>query len=363
MFPAWLMSAQPPLRPWLGMFWRIVVGVFITASIVILLNLPDEPAAWSVIACVVVIGFSAGASSVAAVNRLQGSIVGCLTGGIVQMLLADWLWLPIVAATAVGLSLIFCRLLRIGAGFRLGGALAGFFVFVPGSEEWATVGWRLLATAIGIGVGVGIMLLVPVRSDEKVRKGLASTLADCILIVQSALARWCGESDPAELAAARQRVKAGTASVATAISERAFERAGAWEADTYTVLVSDLNDAMVTALRIDRVSQFREQDQMYQFVREPFRAALDECNEVARLMVRVLETGEHDDRDKLLKDAEALAHVPLKIKNSIDEIRAEHKIDPATAEELQRLYGISLLIEHWADSVRQLADDLAASQK
>lgn len=363
MIPAWLMSSQPPLRAWLGLLTRIVVGVFITAAIVTLMNLPEEPAAWAVVAVVVVIGFTSGASSVAAINRLQGSIVGCLTGGISQMLLGGWLWLPITAAIAVGLSITFCRLLRIGAGFRLGGALAGFFVFVPGNEEWLTVWWRLVATAIGVAVGIAIMLIVPSRSDEKVRTGISSGLADCLLIVDSAFNRWQGQPDPQGLDAARSRVKAGTTAIATAIGERSRERAGAWEPDVYSNLVSDLNDAMITARRIDRVSQFRDSDEMYKYIGDPLKEQLQACNEVGQLIVQLLGEGKINDRHHLGQLSANLAGVPQNIKDAIENLRAQHRTPNANAEELQRLFGIALLLEHWSDSMQAMANDLAATEK
>ena len=65
MVPAWLVSSQPPLRLWLGLLARMVIGAFIAAAVVTLLKFPDDPAAWSVVAVVVVIGFNAGASTVA----------------------------------------------------------------------------------------------------------------------------------------------------------------------------------------------------------------------------------------------------------------------------------------------------------
>ena len=362
MIPAWLLSAQPPLRTWLGLLVRMTIGVFITTVIVVLLKLPSEPAAWAVVAVVVVMGFTAGASSIAAINRLQGSVVGCLTGAITQLIFGEWLWLPFVAAISVGLSLIFCRLLRIGAGFRLGAALAGFFVFVPGNEEWLTVWYRLLATGIGVAIAIIIMLVIPSHTDEKVRNGSAGGLSDSLLIVDAAFNRWLGQPDPEGLDAARARVKAGTNAVAAAVSERSRERGGAWEPDVYSELVSDLNDAMITARRIDRVSQFRDSDKMYQYVGDPFANQLQACTDAGQLVIHLLQTGKHDELHQLEAAAVRLAEVPAKIKEAIEDLRSQHRTPNANAEELQRLFGIALLMEHWADAIHNLTNDLAAAQ-
>ena len=156
---------------------RYGIGALITASIVLALAMPSEPAAWSVVALVVVLGTTTGQSVTAAVNRMAGSVVGCLTGAVVQVSLA-WVWLPVRVTIAVVVCMLICRLLRLTAGQRLGMALAGFFVFVPGDEEWQTVGWRLLATLIGIAVALAITLLLwPSTARDRLTQGLADVLA------------------------------------------------------------------------------------------------------------------------------------------------------------------------------------------
>lgn len=338
---------------------RLVLGAFVTAAIVTVLQFPDDPAAWSVVAVVVVVGYTAGASLSAGVNRMQGSIVGCLTGGITQMLLGGRIWLPIVAAIAVGLSVTFCRLLRIGTGFRLGGALAGFFIFVPGDQEWATIGWRLAATLIGISIALIIMLVWPARADTKVRTGIAEPLRDCVIVIDAAISRWFGQKPDEEPVDARKRLVAGTASVSAALAERNNERTGAWEPSIYSVLVSDLNDAMVTARRIDKVAQHRDDDSMFLTVSDPFVRELQQCRVVAESIASTLEEGRQVDKKQLLASAEGLESTPERIKQALDDLRSQHITGQASAEELQRLFGIALLLEHWSDAVARMASDLA----
>ncbi|MFO1540550.1 MAG: FUSC family protein, partial [Chloroflexota bacterium] len=124
-------APQPPRQAWLRTLIRFVTGAFLTAALVTLLGMPREPAGWAVVACIVVLGETTGQSVAGSLNRLHGSIVGVLAGALVTALLPD-LWLPARVALAVLLSLAACRLLRVGAGQRLGLALAGFFVFIPG---------------------------------------------------------------------------------------------------------------------------------------------------------------------------------------------------------------------------------------
>lgn len=359
MVPAWLVSSQPPLRLWLGLLARMVIGAFIAAAVVTLLKFPDDPAAWSVVAVVVVIGFNAGASTVAGVNRMQGSIVGCLTGGVTQFVLGGRIWLPFVAAIAVGLSVTFCRLLRIGAGFRLGGALAGFFIFVPGDEEWATVGWRLAATLLGIGIGMLVMLAWPARADKSVRMGIAGALRDCTLLIDASVSRWFGQDEPEGTEAARSKLRAGTTAVAAALADRSHERAGAWDASVYSTLMADLNDAMVTARRVDRVAEHQPGDALYTGVSDPFSASVEACRLVADEVASALESGNRVDRKSLLESADGLSSVPTAIQAALEQLRESHVTPNASAEELQRLFGLALLLGHWSESVRAIARDLA----
>ncbi|GEM_PF-1053120 len=187
-------APQPPRQAWLRTLGRFVVGAFLTAAVVLLLGLPREPAAWSVVALVVVLGETTGQSVAASLSRVQGTIIGVLSGAVVQLLLGG-LWLPILVALAVLLCVVVGRLLRVGAGLRLGIALAGFFVFIPGADELSMVGWRLLSTLIGIGIALLVsVLLWPGSSRAKLNEGIAAVLADLRASVAACLVRW----DPPE---------------------------------------------------------------------------------------------------------------------------------------------------------------------
>ena len=199
---------------------RYTVGTLITAAIVVLLAMPSEPAAWAVVALVVVLGATMGQSVTAAVNRMAGSVVGCLTGAVVQLGL-PWLWLPIRVAIAVLACMLICRLLRITAGQRLGMALAGFFVFVPGDEEWQTVGWRLLATLIGILVALAITLVLwPARARDRLLSGIDVVLSGIADSLERDRRRLRGEDAGAEPAIA------SVAALRPLVAERRYEPPG-----------------------------------------------------------------------------------------------------------------------------------------
>lgn len=325
-----------------------------------LLRFPTEPAAWSCISVVVVLSYSAGASLVSGINRFQGSIVGVLSGAVCVVLLAQWVWLPVVAALAVGLSLTVCRLARIGTGFRLGGALAAFFVFVPGNEVWQTAFWRLAATFVGISVALLIVLVVwPARADPAVRKGIAAPIRDSVVVIDAAVAVWSGSPAPEGADVARSNLKKGTNAIATAMAERAHERTGTWEPATYTVLFRALDDAMRCAERLDKVARHDDGDVLLQHTVGPIAAEVAACKSVALDVADRLESGNTNDRDALLAHAQRLKATPDNISAGIERLRREHLTPQAGAEELQRMFAVGLLIEHWAEAVTNLATALA----
>ena len=237
-WPAWGRSAT-----------RFGVGVLITASIVFVLAMPSEPAAWSVVALVVVLGTTMGQSVTSAVNRMAGSVVGCLTGAIVQVTM-PWLWLPLRVVIAVLACMLICRLLRLTAGQRLGMALAGFFVFVPGDEEWQTVGWRLLATLIGIVVALVVTLLLwPASARDRLAEGISAVLADVQASLEVDRRRLHGEEVPTA------KAPAPVAALRPLVAERRYEPPGRGPGATQLSGILDGLDLAVAGVRrLDAVS-------------------------------------------------------------------------------------------------------------
>lgn len=222
---------------------RYGVGVLITAAIVTALAMPTEPAAWSVVALVVVLGVTTGQSVTASVNRMAGSVVGCVTGAVVQLTLIT-VWLPIRVAIAVLACMLICRLLRITAGQRLGMALAGFFVFVPGDEEWVTVGWRLLATLIGIAVALVITLVLwPSSARDRLREGIDAVLGDVAASLETDRARVHGEAQPVPGA------PRAVSSLRPLVAERRYEPPGSGPSATALSGVLDGLDLAVAGVR------------------------------------------------------------------------------------------------------------------
>ena len=82
------------------------------------------------------------------------------------------------------------------------------------------------------------------------------------------------------------------------------------EPTVYSLLLTDVNDAMVTARRIDRVAEHQPGDALYTNVSDPFVAAVSQCRVVAEHVAFSLESGERMDRKALLESADSLESTP-----------------------------------------------------
>ena len=65
----------------------------------------------------------------------------------------------------------------------------------------------------------------------------------------------------------------------------------------------------------------------------------------------------------LAADGYDVDRVVAHIRDALEDLRAQHRTPTADAEELQRLFGIALLLEHWSDSMQSLATNLSTAQK
>ena len=316
-WPAWSRSAT-----------RFAVGALITAAIVFVLAMPSEPAAWSVVALVVVLGTTTGQSVTSAVNRMAGSVVGCVTGAVVQVAM-PWLWLPLRVAVAVVACMLICRLLRVTAGQRLGMALAGFFVFVPGDEEWQTVGWRLLATLIGITVALFITLVMwPSNARDRLTAGIAAVLAGVQASLEQDRRRLHGDDVPAA------DTPASIAALRPFVAERRYEPL--WRGPSATQLsgvLDGLDLAVAGVRRLDVVSAPGPQalaPALAPDLDPIFDALLGAC---AHLRARM------EGRGASASEPPDLSGVDGTLSAALESLRAAHLTPAADAAELRDLFG------------------------
>lgn len=351
----WLRASrapQPPWPQWLRLLARLVIAAGAAALIVWLLGFPYEPAAWAVVAVAVVVGDTTGQTVNASWNRAEGSIVGCLAGAVVAVGLPI-VPLPLRVMIAMALALLACRLLKVGAGWRLGVALAGFFIFVPGAQEWEMVGWRLASTLLGIAVGVvAVLLIAPDSAATRLARGMRDALAAVTDGTDAALARWAGdgmdEVAPPRVAPLRPLVNDRRVEV----SRRGPDAAGA------TRMLDGLEVAAAGLARLTRYVGVREGIGLERFVRDPVddvAARIRAACEATRDAI----ADEPGARQQVAVAAAALAGVDADLERAIEHLRAAGVTPGADAAELTRLFGVVNALGVIAGGVRDAAMPMA----
>lgn len=336
----WLRRTRAPQLPWpawIRLLARLVIAAGGVALIVWLAGFPSEPAAWSVVAVAVVVGDTTGQSLNASWNRAEGSVVGCLSGAVVALAL-PMVPLPVRVMLAMGLALLACRLLRVGAGWRLGVALAGFFIFVPGAQEWQMVGWRLGSTLLGIAVGVmAVLLIAPDSATSRLASGMRDALAGIPDGVDAALARWQG-AVVAPLPPAPR-----VAALRPLVADRRIEmnRHGP-DAAGASAMLDGLEVACAGLDRLRRYSDAGGDDAgaglgavMRSDVTEVAACIRVACEATADAIDERVGAGEQAARA-----ADALAHVDARLEGSVERLRAAGVTPAADAAELTRLFGV-----------------------
>lgn len=334
----WIRASRAPQQPWpawLRLLVRLVIAAGVAALVVRLLDFPLEPAAWAVVAVAVVVGDTTGQSVNASWNRIEGSIVGCLTGAVVAISL-PMVPLPLRVMIAMGVALLACRLLGVGAGWRLGVALAGFFIFVPGAEEWQMVGWRLGSTLLGIVIGLlAVLLVAPQSAASRLADGMAAAFAGVADAVDACLARW-GERD------APQPVAPRVAPLRPLVVDRRVEvtRNGPDVAGT-TRILDGLEVAAAGCTRLDRYSRPGTHGDT-----GLLRVIERDLADVATRIRRACEAGADaiaarpGARDEAARAAAALEPVDADLADAVERLRAAGVTPGASAGELTRLFGV-----------------------
>lgn len=324
-----------PWGPWLRTLVRLVVGAAAVTLVVAALGFPDEPAAWAVVAVVVVVGDTTGQTVAASVNRTEGSVVGCLSGAVVQVTLPT-VPLALRVVLAMALCLLVCRVLRVGAGWRLGVALAGFFIFVPGAQEWQTVGWRLGATLLGIAAGVlAVLFVAPDTAATRLRDGVRAVLDAITRAVDADLAAWrAGGGGAGEVAVPP------VAGLRPLVADRRYEmsRRGPRPDDVSAVL-DGLDLATAAVARLDRYAADGSGAGLNTHVADDLEDVAARLGHACRVASHAL--GDPARHRASVDGARAgLRTVEADLEDAVERLRAKGVTPTARAAELTRLFGV-----------------------
>lgn len=355
-------APQSPLPAWSRNLARTVVAAMIVATIVVLLGWPLDPSAWAIVAVCVTANETTGASVVAGFNRIQGSIVGCLMGGLVVTFLLPVIPLPICVGISIGTCIVICRLLRIGAGVKLGSALAGFFVLVPGDQEWEMVGWRILATVTGIVVALIIVAVMwPERAAHRARVELAEAVGVCQEVLQLAVARWTGDIQPASTATAAS-LRSGVNKVRALLGDLRHEPTGRHPTPSQMEAIIDGIDlALMSANRLDkRTLEPGYSPVIGSFVDEKLRSLVGRVEHLAQALRSGILRGDEgkpigDDLDLALNGLGNFGH---DVDQALDELREQGVTPQVASAQLVSFFSALAALTDLADGLTQAASEI-----
>jgi len=328
-------GARAPLGQWLRTLVRLVVAAAVAALVVTALGFPDEPAAWAMVAVAVVVGDTTGQSVAASWNRMQGSVVGCLSGAVVQISI-PMVAVPIRVAIAMALCLSVCRLLRVGSGWRLGVALAGFFIFVPGAQEWEMVGWRLSATLLGITIALlAVMFVAPDTAATRLRDGIRAVLAAIASSVDADVESWLGGGGGDRAVAVPD-----VSGLRPLVVDRRHEISRrAPMPDAVSAMLDGVDLAAAGVQRLNRYGGEASEAGLHTHIADDLRAAAIRIATACAVTSRAL-TDPSAHRDALADARAGLDTVEADLEAAIERLRALGVTPTARAAELTRLFGV-----------------------
>ena len=328
-------GVRVPWAQWLRTLVRLIVAASFAALVVTVLGFPDEPAAWAMVAVAVVVGDTTGESVAASWNRMQGSVVGCLSGAVVQISI-PMVALPIRVAIAMALCLSVCRLLRVGSGWRLGVALAGFFIFVPGVQEWQMVGWRLAATLLGITIALlAVLFVAPDTAATRLRDGIRAALAAIASSVGADVESWINGGG-GEAAAAVPDVSG----LRPLVVDRRHEISRrAPMPDAVSAMLDGVDVAAAGVERLNRYGHETSDVGLHAHIADDLRAAAARIAVACEAASHAL-TDPSAHRDALADARAGLETVETDLEDAIERLRALGVTPTARAAELTRLFGV-----------------------
>lgn len=168
---------QAQVRAALRLTTKVTVATAVVITLIVVGGFSTFSASVALLTIVYTIGDTFGSSIEIGVNRIAGSVIGCVIGALIYLTGVE-IWLGTILAVA--LTLFGCAFLPMRLGYRLAAVLAGTVVLVPGDSVWQSVWQRVVATAIGvIGALVVDAFVFPAHTGQRVRALMADVLSQC----------------------------------------------------------------------------------------------------------------------------------------------------------------------------------------
>jgi uncharacterized membrane protein YccC len=143
---------------------RTAIATVVALALARLLSMPE--AFWAPISTIIVMQSTLGASWTVSKQRLIGTLMGALCGGILAGHLASDITVLGVGILALGLLCTFLRLDQ--SAYRFAGVTFAIVLLVARAESAWLIGLhRFIEVSIGIGVGLATAAIWPERAPAK----------------------------------------------------------------------------------------------------------------------------------------------------------------------------------------------------
>lgn len=155
-----------------------------------LLKLPE--AHWAVISAVLVMQSNVGATLGASWNRLVGTAIGAVVGGI---FVAIWGASALAFGVAVTSAVLICGFLGLVDSYRLAGVTVAIVMLISYlGPAWVVSLHRFLEVSLGILVALAVTVVIwPSRAREHLREGIAEAFTGMDALFQAVVWRYRGE--------------------------------------------------------------------------------------------------------------------------------------------------------------------------
>ena len=147
---------------------RTAVAATISFVVARFFRLPE--AYWAVIATLVVMQSTIGATLVTSMEQIVATALGALVGALLAMYFSENLFIFAAAVFAIGLLCIVFRLER--SAYRYASITLAIIVLIPRSNAaWIVALHRFAEVPIGIVVALAIVALWPQRETHSAKRG------------------------------------------------------------------------------------------------------------------------------------------------------------------------------------------------
>lgn len=324
---------------------QTVLAVLVTYAAALWLHLPEP--SWAVFSALFVIQGSIGGTLTAAMDRVQGAVLGALLALLCVSVIGTGAWRTILSlVTGVG---IMSLIAGVRPQLNYGLVPVAVLTVAPGTE--LVEDGLLKIAAIGLGAAAGALasvLVLPRQAHRAAEQHLVQALAGCGALLSACMDKLLSQDErdlhPLHARIARELALAGSMSRQTRLRRKQ---------EQYVLLSSLLNQVerlWYTLAMADRLSARPLPDAVREAMAAPVRQAAGEAERF------LYEAGQALTCGKPPPAASRFDALAQEVGRLVERLRAEGQLSQAKREEAEQILGLSLA---WQQLSRNVEDLLA----